>query len=52
MVSLEKAEIFLQYEKPDSEDVDLIYGFKAAFERVWTLYALVSPGYLIADTEP
>ncbi|CRL31324.1 EF-Hand 1, calcium-binding site [Penicillium camemberti] len=49
---LEKAKKFLQHERPDGEDADLIYSSDEAFERAWTLHALVSPGYLTADIEP
>jgi hypothetical protein len=33
---LEKAKKFLQHERPDGEDADLIYGSDEAFERAWT----------------
>lgn len=49
---LEKAKQFLQDDKPDGENADLIYGSNEAFERAWTLHALVSPGYLTADVRP
>ena len=49
---LEKARQFLQDKKPDGEDAPLKYGSNDAFERAWTLHALVSPGYLTADLEP
>ncbi|KAJ5175296.1 uncharacterized protein N7482_001173 [Penicillium canariense] len=48
---LNKARLFCLGKKGDGEDADLIYGSNEAFKRVWTLYALVSPGILTADTE-
>jgi hypothetical protein len=33
---LEKKKKFLQHERPDGEDADLIYGSDKAFERAWT----------------
>lgn len=48
---LKKAKQFCLYEKGDGEDADLIYGSNEAFERAWTLHALVSPGILTADIE-
>ena len=48
---LEKAKRFWLDDKPDGEDADLFYGSNEAFERAWTLHALVSPGILTADIE-
>jgi hypothetical protein len=48
---LKKAKQFCLSEKGDGEDADLIYGSNEAFERAWTLHALVSPGILTADIE-
>ncbi|KAL4760953.1 uncharacterized protein BDW70DRAFT_136528 [Aspergillus foveolatus] len=42
---------FSQDEKGDGEDQDLVHGSNEAFERAWTLHALVSPGILTADAE-
>lgn len=46
---LEKAKQFCLDDKPDGKHADLFYGSNEAFERAWTLHALVSPGYLTAD---
>ncbi|QSS49242.1 hypothetical protein I7I53_09545 [Histoplasma capsulatum var. duboisii H88] len=43
---LNKAQQFCLDEKGDGVDVDLFYGSSEAFERAWTLHALVSPGIL------
>lgn len=48
---LEKAKQFCLDDKPDGKHADLFYGSNEAFERAWTLHALVSPGYLTADIE-
>ncbi|KAJ5179433.1 zinc knuckle transcription factor [Penicillium capsulatum] len=49
---LEKAKRFLKDDKPDGKNANLFYGSNKAFERAWTLHALVSPGYLTADVRP
>ncbi|KAL2817181.1 hypothetical protein BJX63DRAFT_419735 [Aspergillus granulosus] len=49
---LEKAKQFCLDNKPDGKHADHFYGSNEAFERAWTLHALVSPGYLTADIEP
>jgi hypothetical protein len=49
---LKKAKQFCLHEKGDGKLADLIYGSNEAFERAWTLHALVSPGTLTADVEP
>lgn len=46
---LNKTNPFCLDEKGDGENGDLIYGSNEAFERAWTLHALVSPGILTAD---
>jgi hypothetical protein len=46
---LDKAKQFCLEDKPDSENADLVYGSNQAFERAWTLHALVNPGILTAD---
>ncbi|GIJ99534.1 hypothetical protein Aspvir_001667 [Aspergillus viridinutans] len=53
MVSLllNKAKQFRLEEKGDGKNADLFYGSREAFERAWTLHALVSPGILTADIE-
>jgi hypothetical protein len=48
---LNKARQFSLDEKGDGENQDLVYSFNEAFERAWTLYALVSPGILTADVK-
>jgi hypothetical protein len=48
---LEKAQQFCRRDKPDGKYVDHVYGSNEAFERAWTLHALVSPGSLTADIE-
>ncbi|KAJ9297976.1 hypothetical protein DTO271G3_4197 [Paecilomyces variotii] len=49
---LEKARQFCLDDRPDGKLAGLIYGSNAAFERAWTLHALVIPGYLTADVKP
>ncbi|PYH99228.1 hypothetical protein BO71DRAFT_476797 [Aspergillus ellipticus CBS 707.79] len=49
---LEKARRFWLDDKPDGKHADLFYGSNEAFERAWTLHALVSPGILTADIKP
>jgi GNAT superfamily N-acetyltransferase len=46
---LDKAKQFCLEDKPDSENADLVYGSNQAFERAWTLHALVNPGILTAN---
>ncbi|KAJ5124023.1 zinc knuckle transcription factor, partial [Penicillium bovifimosum] len=48
---LEKAKRFYLDDKLDGKLADLFYGSNEAFERAWTLHALVSPGILTADIE-
>ena len=48
---LNKARQFSHDEKGDGKNQDLIYGSNEAFERGWTLHALVSPGILTADVK-
>lgn len=48
---LDKAKQFCLGEKGDGENADLVYGSNEAFERAWTLHALVSPGILTVDIE-
>lgn len=48
---LKKAKQFCLDERGDVEHADLVYGSNEAFERAWTLHALVSPGILTADIE-
>jgi GNAT superfamily N-acetyltransferase len=48
---LDKAKQFCLEDKLDSENADLVYGSNQAFERAWTLHALVNPGILIANIE-
>lgn len=43
---LKKAKQFCLDERGDGENADLFYGSNEAFERAWTLHALVSPGIL------
>ncbi|KAJ5090749.1 hypothetical protein N7532_009433 [Penicillium argentinense] len=44
--------LYPSVEASNGEIADLIYGSNEAFERAWTLHALVSPGYLTSDLEP
>ena len=46
---LNKAKQFCLDEKKDVKHADSLYGFNEAFERAWTLHALVSPGILTVD---
>ncbi|KAL6229437.1 hypothetical protein BDW75DRAFT_235209 [Aspergillus navahoensis] len=43
---LDKAKQFCLEDKPDSQNADLVYGSNQAFERAWTLHALLNPGIL------
>ncbi|KAL2871683.1 uncharacterized protein BJX67DRAFT_389187 [Aspergillus lucknowensis] len=46
---LNKARLFYLDDKPDGKDADLFYGSNEAFERAWTLHALVTPGKLTTE---
>lgn len=48
---LEKARKFCLDGKPDGKHAAIFYGSNEAFERAWTLHAIVSPGFLTADME-
>lgn len=48
---LKKAKQFCLDERGDGEYADRVYGSNEAFERAWTLHALVSPGILTTEIE-